>query len=367
MHPCTGYFIMHPHVSLSPYILKPKYREFKSGLTNIVIPDKYICDKSIEQNSGLGEYYIHVKTLYNTYMFKCLRDFLEYITEIRDNNEIVLECILVQTITSTPGTPQTITFQAAWNINNICYCIGGGGNAGDNFFASGDIESGGGGGGGACGIGALTGFNPGNTTTCFVGGVAQSSWLAGTLISNAQVVGDHGVTAVTTTKGLGGLVANCVGNLNKYKGGDGGNGAHGTSTATQMCTGGGGGGAAGSTVAGSNGADGILALNSTNQLGGAGGNSDTATGGAAIAGPGNNGGNGTDFDASHGAGAGGSGGGYNTATPLISYPGGNGGNYGAGAGGPSSTPFTSNSGVGIQGIVALTWFPQGFSEFYQTM
>jgi hypothetical protein len=163
--------------------------------------------------------------------------------------------------------------------------------------------------------------------------------------------------------GAGGLASGGVGTT-KY---DGGNGAVNSGSSD--------GGAGGGAAAGPNGAGGNGSASPDAATGGAGGQANNGAGVAGGAGgaPGNhngaNGGNGTEFDATHGCGSGAGGGGQQFFVGNGS--GGNGGQYGGGGGSAGKAAFgggsTSNSTGGDALIVItydpITTFPVAFTTF----
>lgn len=249
----------------------------------------------------------------------------------------------------------TTTVPSDWNsASNSIDCIGGGASGvpsdGSTFNAPG-------GGAGAWARGTNVTLTPSATINCAVGaggasGIAGSgtanngadTWINGANFAASSVGAKAGLAGVVTAGGIGGLATACRGGagggtLNpgatfSRNGGSGG--------LDNAANGGGGGGAGGSTGAGNNGAAGAAGV------AGAGGSGDAGSGGAAGTVPGGVGGNGTEYDATHGSGGGGAG-------RFSGGAAGNGGNYGGAGGGMGQGG--SVAGNGIQGLIVLNYTP----------
>lgn len=249
------------------------------------------------------------------------------------------------------------------NAANTIEGIGGGGSGGAGCKNNGKRATGGSG----AEYRKLTNYAAGGTFTYTIGAGGAAVALTTDTISNGNDGGDTilDTTALIAKKGLAGTAA-AGSNPTPPAGGTGGtggtgnNGGGGGSTGTANDCASGGGGAGGTTAAGSAGV--TNGSNNTATNGGAGG---TASGGAAGTGTvlnsastatGGNGGDGSAFDATHGAGGGG-GAALNTGTGAA--VGGNGGNYGAGGGGSDTkaTGGNSTSGAGAGGILFFTYTP----------
>jgi hypothetical protein len=280
-----------------------------------------------------------------------------------------------------------------WSSTNTIETIGGGGGG----SGGGSQPSTGGGGGGYSAVSNLAGLSGSLTVQIGSGGSSASaggdSWFNGASLATSSVGAKGGAGGPTSASGgAGGPASGGVGTT-KFPGGDGGgvNAAHngggggggaagpngagqagGTTAAGTAGEGGGGGGGAGggsSTPGAANtataGGNGGNAQDGT--AGGAGGTSASTSGGNGSHGsgggggfrnpPGNQfggtGGNGIEWDPSHGAGGGGGGAGENFAGGIGT--GGNGGNYGGGGGGGGY--FNGTSGTGAQGIIVITYTP----------
>lgn len=224
---------------------------------------------------------------------------------------------IIKTFLTTTGA-NTWTVPADWNNSfNTIEVLGGGASY------SGDINKLSGGGGAYSKISNLT-LTPGASINYTVGvgssnnGTNVDTWFNGTTIGNASVSaagGGHGGA------GVGGATASGVGTT-KFAGGAGG-GAGGS----------GAGGAAGPSGAGGAGS------------GANGGTGDNGSGGAGGTVGSHTGGNGTEFDATHGSG----GGGYGAAGGTS----GAGGNYGGGGG---STSVQGDGQSGIQGLIYVAYY-----------
>lgn len=197
---------------------------------------------------------------------------------------------------------------------------------------------------GAFGAGSSGAGNPGTDT-----------WFNGSTLALSSVgakAGGGGATGASPVGGAGGLASAGVGTT-KNNGGTGGNvptAGNGQGT--------GGGGAGGPTGAGNNSPDG------TGQgTGSAGGSGDAGAGGAGGAGVANAngptgvGGNGTEYDASHGSG-GGSGGLGTFSGPIGAASSGAGGNYGGASGGVSARSTGSAlTGAARPGLAVVAYVP----------
>lgn len=264
-------------------------------------------------------------------------------------------------------TGTSSTSPSDWpNASNTVAAIGGGGSGGA-YKGSGRAT-----GGGGAEYRASSNFSvatPGTTTFSYVIGqggasVDENTASAGlngnngtdttfnstTVVAKAGQAGTFGTTS-TESGGTGGTGG--TGAAAHNDGGRGGNMTSGVPGST------GGGGAGGPTGAGGNGTDTTGGVPSG---GGAGDGGSGGSGGTGAIGSGTQtggaGGNGTEFDATHGSGGGG-GNGSSSSSSVIAT-GGAGGNYGAGGGGGlnTNTSFTHGvSGVGIQGIVYLSYTP----------
>lgn len=264
---------------------------------------------------------------------------------------LAYEFATVVFLTTTTGSNQTYTSPVDWNnaSNTIELLAGGGGGNNSNGF------NGTGGGGGE--YGKTTNFTfatPGTTTATYqlgAGGGGASNggntWFNGTTQGGATLGAIHGNAGAAgsgpRSGGSGGTGG--VGTTH-FAGGRGGN-LTGSGAAAS-----GGGGAAGSTGAGNQGVD---SSSSTIGIATAGGSGDAGSGGAGGT-AGNVGGNGTEWDASHGSGGGGGG--------TTSGGGKAGGNYG---GGGSGSQTSSAGGAGIQGIIVVTYTPKKSYGFNQPM
>lgn len=216
-----------------------------------------------------------------------------------------------------------------WNNgSNQIQCLGSGGTASVGYDSGTPFYQSTSGGGGAFASSTNLPFVPGSTKTIQVGAGIDTCFGGSTL--GTSTVGAQAASGQTA-----GTAAASVGQV-KFSGGNGVNA--GTSIGSSAS----GGGAAGPNGAGSTGSGG--------------GNPGAETGGAAdggtVAGGSNAGGSGlsgTEFDATHGCG---SGGGANTGNIL----GGNGGNYGGGAGAACrfAGTFVGTSG---QGLIMISYNP----------
>lgn len=278
--------------------------------------------------------------------------------------ELSYEFATVVFLTTTTGSNQTYTSPSNWNnSSNTIEVIGAGGGGG----LGNGLGHGTGGGGGE--YGKTTNFSfatPGTTTATYQLGTGGIAVTGGILSGNAG--GDtwfNGTTQAGATLGAKGGLGGAAG-TGSQSGGSGGSGGVGTThkaggrggnmTGTTGNGASGGGGAGGSTAAGSQGVDSASTATNTQTGGGAG---DGGSGGAGGAAGTNAGGNGTEWDASHGSGGGGGGGGAGGTN------GGAGGNYGGGGGGSSTT--TNTTGAGKQGIIVITYTPKLIYGFNQPM
>jgi hypothetical protein len=289
------------------------------------------------------------------------------------------------------GTSWTVP--ADWSSTNTIECIGGGGGGGNGV---GSNDNGGGGGGGYAKVTNVTGLSGTLTVQVGAGGTPGNdggqTWFNGASAAAASVSVNGGKgTSNNPTGGLGGTVINgtCFAggqggtSNNANDGGAGGGGAGGPSGAGQ--TGGpsagpygsgGGGAAANLATAGSDGggagghtggaggtaqdgtAGGAGAIDSSTTPAQAGSRGSGGGGGAygvtspSIVCPGAAGGNGVEWDSTHGSGGGGGGSGYGSSSNQA----GNGGNYGGGGGG--SAYFSGYiGGTGGNGIIVITYTP----------
>lgn len=270
----------------------------------------------------------------------------------------------VRFLTSTSSTNQTDTVPADWNSanNSIEVIASGASGAYSAFISTGSAT---GGGGAAYSKQTNVTLTPSGSATFFLnsgpagrssegnGTAGPDAWYNGTTLAGSSVGakgGSPGTTAgggANNNGGLGGAAASGVG-ATKFSGGRGGNLTGGPQNGAST----GAGGAAGPNGNGNNGTD--TAGDSTTTDGGS---ADAGLGGAGGArGLGSNaspGGNGTEFDATHGPGGGGGG--------LISLTNGtvagHGGNYGGAGGGAFNSSTVSTSGAGIQGIIVITYTP----------
>ena len=233
-------------------------------------------------------------------------------------------------ITSGSGTWTVPSDFASFNYVEV---YGGGGAGGGNYGAHGA----GGGGGGGYAAGALTGYNPGNGISYYVGGGGGSSGAGGGYTYFGPLIGYGGGGGTYNSGGgaAGGGGGASGGSAANYGGGSGGNGAQSGSCGAYGCSGywggGGGGGAAGP--------------------GGGGGGGGSGEGSAYGTCCGNYGGAG----AGGYAGAGGRGGDDNN----YAYAG-SGGAYGGGGGGAGDDSGCNDcgagGGAGVQGLIQLSWY-----------
>ncbi|NVO21228.1 MAG: hypothetical protein HXX13_16115 [Bacteroidetes bacterium] len=210
-----------------------------------------------------------------------------------------------QTFTST-GSGQSFTVPAG--VTSITVHAWGGGGGGSSITS---LSRNGGGGGGGAYASSTVSVIPGINYSVIVGagGAANTSGENSSFnINTVRAAGGAGALYNSNTRGEGGSISNCIGNMS-YKGGDG---AYGTS---YQSSGGGGGGA------GTNGAGGNALIQTgglgTPQFGGSGGSGYQGTG-----------------------------------------PGGNGNDYGGGGGGSSTMlgiPFLPWGGSGANGLVIISW------------
>ena len=205
---------------------------------------------------------------------------------------------------------------ADWNRNqNTIEVIGGGGRAGGS-------HSGGAGGGGAYSRVMSLDLRPGTGVSYTIGG---DTFFNGQSLATASVGAEGGKDGSILAGGVGGAASHGVGTV-KFSGGSSGP------------TGGGGGGAAGPRGNGkpADGNDGGFA---DAQLGGRGGRHGN---------PPESGGNGTEWDGSHGAGGGGG-----ATEKSRGGQSGSGGQYGGGAGSMYDTPVGSPG----SGLIVITYVP----------
>lgn len=361
-------------------LIKPNKRAL---LRKVLRGNEYDNSRELELNYDKGIRGWQIK-IYNKqgeairrFCFTHETDVIEFFIEIHDPgfnwwyhdiNPLDVDKVLLlitQSLTTGPGSTQNFSVPITWG-NNTSSCIGGAGNGAAGTAVGIASTGGGAGGGGAYSDKNVQGIDRNSTAPYFIGSAAQQTWFSSALV----LLADNGTSASGLTKGLGGLVANCVG-TNKRSGGDGGNATTSSSGSTvQSNSGAGAGAAAGTSGNGSNGNNGVNATGVTNASSGKGGDSDTVSGGASTTGNGNVGADGTDFDASHGAGAGASGGGCLPAGPTVGN-GANGGLYGAGGAGGGSiggpgAKIGGSAGLGRQGMIFLSWVPYAYSEVYGT-
>lgn len=290
------------------------------------------------------------------------------------NPELPLEFATVTFLTTT-GSAQTYSRPSDWNNgNNKIETLGSGASGGASHKNASTsvaaVATGGGGGAynfvnnatvnvssvtyiigspGAAVFAPSGSFSAGNAggDACFGNSVISGS----TVASKGGPAGNANRSTSATPLSGSGTAAAASGVGSGFDGGGSGTADQATAN-TQSASGGG--GAAGGTGAGNTSAN--AAVNAQTS----GGSADGGSGGAggASAGSGVNaspGGNGTEWDASHGSGGGG---GASRDTSGGSN-GGNGGNYGGGGGGESRNGgSTANvSGAGIQGIIVVTYTP----------
>jgi hypothetical protein len=286
--------------------------------------------------------------------------------------DIFYDFTVTKFITSTSASNQTDTIPSDWNtINNNVDLIGSGGSGGAAFSTTlTRVAAGGGAGGWSQQVnisvapgGTVTFFlNAGgsgvtaSTGTAATGNLGTDTWYNGTALIGSSVGAKGGTgggaqiaASTTAVGGVGGALASGVGS-SRSSGGSGGS----CSSANAIGVASGGGGAGGGSGSGNSSA---TLLTQTVAIANAGGSGDAGAGGGAGAGntggtPGGVGGNGTEYDASHGSGGGGGG-----AETASSVTGGSGGNYGGGGGGASGTAATVLSGAGIQGLIIRQYVP----------
>ncbi len=301
-----------------------------------------------------------------------------------------------------PTSGATWTVPSDWVASGSKIEVIGGGGGGNTAYPGGAA----GGGGGAYAVKNNVSLTPGATVGIAVGSggatdypggdtfLCNSISNCGSLTGSAVIVGAKGggIGVNGVSGGVGGAASASIGNT-RYNGGNGG-------ADTSGYDGGGGGGAAGPFGAGHSslvlanagyggiaggGAGGGTDAVANNQVdnAGAGGNNHLATGGGAAgtsASPngsagtnggggggiwygvasaltGNVGGNGTEWDATHGAGGGAGG----AAGYYYGGVGGQGGLYGGGGGGGGYNNYGAG-GAGGQGIIAITYTPSGGSQ-----
>lgn len=365
---------MHPHFEIvkSPLVIR---KDKKIILRNCLRGDSYSYSKTQEHNKYLGKQGWQVKFydrrgfVLKRFCFENENDVIEFFIEINapsfnswvyDIDPLDVDKVLLfttQALTANPGVIQNFSIPSVWGPNNTISAIGGGGNGTIGQRVGGLNIPGFAGSGAAFASISNRGYDRNSTVPYFIGSgaVATSSPSTG---NNAQATSFNTsqlIAAGATKNGGNGLAANSTGDI-KF---DGGLSGSLVSSAGSAVSGPGGGSAAGPSGT-------PVAVGGTAVVGGnsgVGANSATASGGASSAGVGNPGGNGTDFDASHGAGAAGSGGGNGA------NQGGNAGNYGAGCGGPGVTAAGASVAVtlaGSQGMLFLSYNPYIYSEFYTT-
>lgn len=283
--------------------------------------------------------------------------------------DVTFDFATVTFLTGSPGSNQNYTVPGDWNnADNKIECIGaGGGGAVALRGGTGGAYACGGGGGGygrvdnsSFTLGATLVYNVGlngaaatrSSSGATGGNAATDTWFNGTTYAAAPVGGKG------SNGGGGGTTPTFI----PYKGGDNvpgkgtftydsgkGGAIISTSGTATIATGGGG-------AAGLNGLGGGVSQIGSNVSTSNGGATGDATFGGAGGATGNptasNGGNGTEWDATHGSGGGGGG-----AIGATAVTGGNGGNYGAGGGGAAASSGTVTSGAGGQGIVVVTYTP----------
>ena len=313
---------------------------------------KFLITVSILALLGLSLNLQNARTYYSQFTSP------EKIQSYFDNNEVIPNGTMMLGTGGETVVFLTTTGAGTWTVpagvsSAIIECIGGGG-TGNNGT--------GGGGGGAYSKKNSLALTSGASISYSVG-AGGGEWSPGGdtwFKSTSDVLAKGGAMAYGNPAkygGGGGQASGGVGDV-KYSGGNGGLG-------TNNYNGGGGGGAGGGNGNGNNG------TNATDYLGGNGGSGDNSSGGGAGIGaeyinypssrPATAGGNGTEWDATHGSGGGG-GGGYGQNSPNA-FKGANGGNYGAGGGGAG---YGAGGGLGIQGLIVITYEPaaSGNSNFF---
>lgn len=176
---------------------------------------------------------------------------------------------------------------------------------------------------------------PGIGAASAVGSASTDAWFNGTGLASASVSAEAGKSAnPANVAGLGGKAANGIGDV-KFDGGDGFYNAG-------LASGFGGGGAAGPNGAG------VTATTSS----GAAGDAGSGGAGGAAGNPPGAGGNGTEWDATHGSGGGGAG-------PLTTSNSnaGAGGLYGGGGGGARTAGGSPAGGSGGAGFIVIQYTP----------
>jgi glycine rich protein len=284
-------------------------------------------------------------------------------------NDDRFKFIATVTLLVTPtGSNQTFNVPGNWDSgNNKVETIPGGGSGGVTVANVACSDSGGG--GGAYSAQTNIALVPGGTATYQIGA-------GGALVSSTSSLGingnpggnswfnasSYGAASVGAQGGAGGNAANNLATAAGALGGQASSGIGSTKFSggnSGACTpsfasASGGGGAAGPS---GNGVSSSAASNSVTNGGNANNNAG-ATGGAGGAPTGSSGGSGTEYDASHGIGAGG-GGAISSGTNQVTVAG-SGGNYGGGGGGAAnfaSSPTSTSSGAGIQGLIVVTNIP----------
>lgn len=270
---------------------------------------------------------------------------------------------MATTVFIVSGTTFTVPGDFSGTAQIDCIGAGSGGAFGDGAA---NFSSGGAGGAWARG-GAISGLNPGDILPCQIGvgsngassiGSAVSAgtdtWIApvGGNATNSYVLAKGGgaLAAGGATGGVGGAASACRGGatgstLNpgttySRSGGNGGTDTVGTGAAA------GGGGAGGPN------GNGNSAANTSAGTSTAGGSGDAGSGGAGGTQPaGGTGGNGTEYDATHGSGGGGGG------RAFPGTPGGPGGNYGGGGGGTAALSGNNLAGKGQNGLIVFIYNP----------
>jgi hypothetical protein len=245
------------------------------------------------------------------------------------------------------GTSQTSP--ADWN-NSSNTVEGLGGGASGAFFLTTVAHATGGGGGEYRKIANFSVATPGTTAfnyTIGPGGNAVSTTVDGndgtaTTFNTSSLIANPGIKG---TQGAGAHNGGAGGSLGTGAAANANGGRGGNMTGASGGGGSGGGGAGGATGAGNAGVD---TASTATFIATAGGSGDAGAGGAGGLSTSGAGGNGTEWDASHGSGGGGGGNGSGA-------PAGGGGLYGGGGGGANDTAGTS--GAGGQGILVLTYTP----------
>lgn len=376
---------MHSHIALSkPSIIIPTNDSLT--LLNIMRGSEYDHARERDLNAHRGvrgyglKYFYWPAKKYLIESFQCEEDLIGRYFDIIREPELYTDVLLflTQSLTTGAGSTQSFSVPATWGPNTS-YAIGGGGNGGAGTY-DGTLTFGyGGGGGGGALAASIIYLDRNGSASYFIGSSNQNTWFkdTGAVLAAAGNNGSAG-----SFGGSGGLTGSSVGTVLTKNGGNGGAGATttvGGTVARVVAAGAGGGGAGGTSADGTIGSNGAInsatGVGTLSQAGGNGGASDTVAGATGSSVAVVNGNNGTDFDASHGAGSGAAGGGGNvntTGNVINKFNGGAGGNYGAGgggggsyyAGGGAGSGQISSGGAGQQGMIFLSWSPYQYSEFY---